>query len=392
MDWKKNSGGAFLMIVTLRPYQERCRKALYALVRNGQIKMGSSGIIKCPAGGGKTIIGAAALADLAAQLTEPKTGFWIANTNDQLDQAQEALDLFPIIKERIKLTVCCYASMPDCTGAAVIVLDECHHIASPENRKILQYTPAKTLVWGFTATPHRADEFAADVFTLIGPIIETVQREELVDAGNLAKGRVIFHSPNHSKEIVDTVEKLAIPLFGKWNRYFQMSRQEYENNVKFRLAQELGVFKNDKRNAEILRIAGQHSKDSMLILVGSIEHGDNLKAGIPDSLVAHSKMGGKNRRIAMERFRAGELKCLIATSLADEGLDLPIASVLILAAGGRSAAKAEQRTGRVLRAWGDKTHGIIHDFTDDHHYFLNAQARARAKLYKSLGYEIEMEK
>ena len=369
-------------MITLRPYQERCRKAL----------KGQSGITKVPAGGGKTLIAAAALADLAEQLTEPKLGWWIANTNEQCEQAHAALDKFPIIKQRIKMTVCCYASVPDCTGAAVIVLDECHHIASPEYRKILQFTPAKTLVWGLSATPYRADEFADDVFKLIGPILETVERHELVDAGNLAKGRVIFHSPNGEKEIVEEVNRLAAPVFGRWNRYYQMSQQEYENSVKWRFAQELGLFKNEKRNNAIIRIAGQHSKDSMLILVGSIEHGDNLKERIPGSLVAHSKMGAKNRRACMERFRAGELKCLIATSLADEGLDLPIASVLILAAGGRSAAKAEQRTGRVLRAWGDKTHGTIHDFTDLHHFFLSAQARARAKLYKSLGYEIEVEK
>ena len=377
-------------MITLRPYQERCRKALYAMVRNSQIKMGSSGIIKCPAGGGKTLIGAAALADLAAQLTEPKIGFWIANTNEQCEQAHAALDKFPIIKQRIKMTVCCYASMPDCTGATVIVLDECHHIASPEYRKILQFTPAKAIVWGFSATPHRADEFDSDVFTLIGPILETVQRDELVEAGNLAKGRVIFHDLHQRQEINQMVNDLARPIKARWNPRYSMSQSEYERMVVWKLAQEHGIFKNEKRNNEIIRIAGEHVNDSMLILVGAKEHGDLLCAKIHGSLVAHSKMGTKNRRLAMQRFRAGELKCMIATSLADEGLDLPMASVLILAAGGRSAAKAEQRTGRVLRAWEDKTHGTIHDFIDRHQMMLFYQAQARAKLYKSLGYEIEM--
>ena len=92
--------------------------------------------------------------------------------------------------------------------------------------------------------------------------------------------------------------------------------------------------------------------------------------------------------VAVAAFRAGGLKVLIATSLADEGLDVPRASVLILACAGRSAGKVEQRTGRVLRSFAGKDCGIIHDFTDTQHFMLHSQSKARMKLYQRLGYEI----
>jgi superfamily II DNA or RNA helicase len=107
-----------------------------------------------------------------------------------------------------------------------------------------------------------------------------------------------------------------------------------------------------------------------------------------------SKMGAKKRREAIAAFGSGECRCMIATSLADEGLDVPRANVLIQVSAGRSAAKAEQRTGRVLRAFHDahtgkeKKEGIIHDFSDLHHYFLAAQSRRRIAVYRSLGYQI----
>jgi superfamily II DNA or RNA helicase len=80
---------------------------------------------------------------------------------------------------------------------------------------------------------------------------------------------------------------------------------------------------------------------------------------------------------------------MIATSLADEGLDVPRAAVLILAAGGRSASKIEQRTGRVMRPHESKEIGTIHDFADEGASFAHAQFKARMKIYKKLGYTIE---
>ncbi len=367
-------------MVTLRAYQQRARVAL----------RGKSGIIACPAGGGKTFIAAAALADFCESVYEKAAGFWIANTQEQVEQARAAIAHFPIIAQRLNLTVCCYASVPNCTEAVVIVLDECHHIASPEYRKCLDGVGIEVLVWGFYATPYRADELRSDVFRLIGPILETIFREELIQAGNLAKARVRFHSPNSVGEITRIVDDEAKPLIAQRLRQWRfVPEADIRKRTIWQLVQKYGIFENTKRNLEIVVTANSHMSDSMLILIGSIEHGELIQSSVVNSVVAHSKMGAKKRRDAMADFRNGDLKCMIATSLADEGLDLPRANVLIMAAGGRSKSKTEQRTGRVLRTWGEKTHGMIHDFTDLHHYFLTAQSKARRSIYQQLGYEIE---
>ena len=81
---------------------------------------------------------------------------------------------------------------------------------------------------------------------------------------------------------------------------------------------------------------------------------------------------------------------LFSSSLADEGLDVPRASVLVLAAGGRSAGKLEQRAGRVLRPFEGKSAGVVHDFLDRGCLFGHAQARARTKVYEKLGYHPEV--
>lgn len=169
----------------------------------------------------------------------------------------------------------------------------------------------------------------------------------------------------------------------------EAAQKELLSRACWQACQQIGIIDNAARNGAIAdhANAARNDGDSVLVLVGSIEHGKALCEWIPGSIVLHSKMGAAKRREGMAMFRDGRLKVAIATSLADEGLDVPRANVLILAAAGRSAAKAEQRTGRVLRAWGEKTHGTIYDFWDVQHGLLLNQARARAKVYAGLNYE-----
>lgn len=419
----------------LRDYQEAAVTTLLGAVR---------GIIKAPAGSGKTIIGAAA----AFRLRRPASFklLWLANTTEQCDQARAALKAvgFP----GVQADVMCYQSGQSASGYDLVILDEAHHIASPEFRKCLDGFVG--IRWGLSATPDRADHLKDDVYQLIGPIVYTIEREGLVADGRLASAKVYFHAPNDEEEFVSAIETDAEARAEKMQKYLahtalEMQRKSVEqvtrllgtetyrkailiaeaydydvegsvsglraacgneehtalirqwllgaakiellSRARWQACQEQGVFQNRLRNANIVRLAHRHKEDSVLILVGSIEHGNYLKEGIPDSLVIFSKMGAKKRREAMAAFKDGSLKCAIATSLADEGLDVPRANVLILAAAGRSAAKAEQRTGRVLRSWSDKTHGTIHDFWDRQHPLLLNQSRARAKVYAGLQYE-----
>jgi superfamily II DNA or RNA helicase len=123
----------------------------------------------------------------------------------------------------------------------------------------------------------------------------------------------------------------------------------------------------------------------VLCLVATIEQGKQI-ANVSSGQLLHS--GTKKRRQIIDDFRAGKIKALICTSLADEGLDVPISSVLVMACGGRSSGKTEQRTGRVLRPHSGKESGIVVDFTDSHHPMLAAQSWARKKTYSKLNYKI----
>ena len=369
--------------MTLRDYQCPAVRALVQARR---------GIVKAPAGSGKTIVGAAALCQWSIPRAKlwgrrPKVA-WVANTLEQIDQAKAAIERFPAIAQSAEVTTACYASGIALAQFDLVICDECHHAAAPEARTMLEGHEGAR--WGLSATPERADDLKESVFALIGPIIHEVPRESLVTAGQLAKAKVTIHQPNQKNELDGAIMAQAMPVFHeRMRRYGRfVSHDEQRNRCIWQAALELGIIANAKRNAKIIDLATKHAQEATLIIIGNIEHGEALSSRIAGSQVVHSKMGAKRRRLALAAFAERQLPCAIATSLADEGLDLPMANVLILAAAGRSAAKAEQRTGRVLRAYQDKTHGQIHDFMDVGHYFLLAQSNRRIALYRSLGYEV----
>jgi superfamily II DNA or RNA helicase len=66
-----------------------------------------------------------------------------------------------------------------------------------------------------------------------------------------------------------------------------------------------------------------------------------------------------------------------------------MANVLVLVSGGRSKAKVEQRTGRVLRRFAGKRGAVIYDFEDLQHPLMAKHSRLRQELYRELGYATE---
>jgi superfamily II DNA or RNA helicase len=427
-------------MITLRPDQQAAVDVIVGVRR---------GIIKAPAGAGKTIIAAAALDRYVGHRRHAPRVLWLGHTTEQCAQGVVACEEFGLVPGPFKVGKCkidfkCYQAEVTGFGYDVVICDECHHIAAPEFRKIVEGFVGGT-IWGFSATPERQDDLADDVYALVGPIVHTVERAGLVETGKLLAAQVYFHAPNRRGEFDEAIEADAEKGFQKMKYSLgsvaaQISKQpieavarrvgawkeisaiaarkgidtdapmfrlphddnyrgmlrvaatiELKSRARWHACQTRGIFENDRRNIKIFSLMVEHQKESVLVLVGSIEHGKLLQKAMTNgglnSVVVYSKMGAKKRRQAIADFRSGALKCAIATSLADEGLDVPRANVLILACAGRSEGKVEQRSGRVLRAFADQTHGVVHDFWDHQHPLLMNQSRARARVYAEMKYE-----
>ena len=312
--------------MTLRDYQEEAV---------GFLTFRTRGFIQAPAGSGKTIIGAAALAQRA--ISGDKV-YWLANTREQCDQGIAAIQSMPGA-QGVDFEVCCYAAMPDLSDADFVVIDECHHFPSETLQRIISRTPEGCHLWGLSATPFCEDRERNEIIRETFKEFFTIERGRVEASGHLIKGKVFIHDVDQLGQFDPEINKaVEVEVAKRCRRFFTVPRFEHERRAKYQITQEF-IQRNEARNSLACWLANSEAEkgESVLCLVFSITHGEKLAERIPGAAVVHSKLGAKVRRGLIEGLRDGSRKVLIATSLFDEGVDVPRASRLILVAGGRAA-------------------------------------------------------
>ena len=123
--------------------------------------------------------------------------------------------------------------------------------------------------------------------------------------------------------------------------------------------------------------------DNIVTMLNSIE---NIN---PDRFIGQSGKGkrkGMTQKQQLEqlrRFRAGEINVLVATSVGEEGLDVPAAELVILYEPVPSAIRAIQRRGRTARQQAGTVHTLIAEGTRDE-YVNSAAEKREQRMYRLL--------
>lgn len=377
---------------------------------------------------------------------------WLCNTIEQKQQAIAALQSVEC-SVPVDILVECYAAQPDLSQMDIVIVDECHHVPAETLGKLLSNVKPDAILYGFTATPEHSDPLRNAAVAAMFKEFFFIDRARVEASGHLIKGQTFFIDCDVPGQFDDQI-KLQTDIevdqrcskFPRISdpRYFQLRvrwksavnelvrlkgaafvkamkagtynephppdteallaatceaydamtnfvRDFHRRRAQWQITQEV-MQANATRNAAAACYANSQASagESVLVLVASIEHGLKLCEVMPGAVCVHSKLPKKLRAEYIESLRSGMRKILVATSLADEGLDVPRASRLILVAGGRSAGKLEQRAGRVLRPFAGKNGGVIYDFLDRGATFAHAQAKARMRVYETLGYSPEI--
>jgi superfamily II DNA or RNA helicase len=338
----------------------------------------SDGLIIAPAGSGKTWIAASIIKHFQRSLGGARFG-WLAPTRETCQQARTSIRVAGVPDEIVDVR-CPYESV-DFSNKNLLIVDEAKHSPAAGWRRIIE--SCKGFRYGFDATPWGDDpERNAVTRTLFRNRQYEIKRSDIGDS--LADAYLEISDAtdlNIQQKIDDNIER----LFTTRRRYMRISDDELKRMCAWESLVEIGICENRERNDYAINYALGHLDMQTLILIPRITLGEDYEKRIPNSLLVHSKIAKKQRKAAMEEFKAGNLRTMIATSLADEGLDLPNVELLIMVSGGRSSQKTIQRASRALRKTDSKNCATIVDFSDKFHPIGAYHAKKRMACYRELG-------
>ena len=251
--------------------------------------------------------------------------------------------------------------------AGLIIVDEVQHVPARTVSEVIKNSPW-SLRLGLSATPWRDDGKDIMIYALIGEVVpRRITSSELISKGYLVPVKIIMVK---RKAKIEGVDEGVVGA----KRYVAIKNK---------------IFYDNKRNEEIAELVKAAPKP-VLILVKEIKHAEELNKKLKEVGLSSAVLTGKepsSRREAVLRLVAeGKLDAVVATTLADEGLDLPPLRTLVLAAGGRSQTRTLQRVGRVTRPYPGKEVGLVIDIWDDDREaggVFYRQGLARKELYSS---------
>lgn len=249
--------------------------------------------------------------------------------------------------------------------AKVVIQDEVHHAPCNSIQEILKCCKNATWRIGLSATDWREDGGDLAIEASFGPRIVDISLSDLVPHGFIVPAKITMH----------TMHTPPIQLLKKdKDNWHAIYKHYYTNNQEFH-------WQILQQNQEWYD-QGKH----ILTLVKSVQQGHKLeklhnKAGIK-TLFLSGKNDDMQREKGFKAIEEGRIRHLIGTSIADEGLDLPILDCLNLAGGGKSTVSLYQRIGRVVRAMPGKTHAEVVDYHPREHYILSRHSKIREFTYK----------
>lgn len=331
----------------------------------------TQGTVVIPCGGGKTRVGMGAIARLRTPTlilvhTLDLAEQWVGELREKLGVEAGLVGageerLAPVTVAVIQALVRWDPSKLDefLSTFGLMILDEAHHVAACTFNCVVDRCPARYRL-GLTATPEREDGLTPLLELFLGGQLVSVTHEELVAAG-----------------------VLTVPEIRSIETEFTYPYSAAEDYAPMLAA----VAADEERNCLIVNsvVTEALAGHSCMVLSGRIEHCELLAAAIAKRGIGAAVLTGQvkraRRKELLDQARAGNLPVLVATSLADEGLDLPRLSRVFLAYPSRARGRTTQRLGRLMRPHPDKRDAVLFDFVDRRVPILRRHHLERRRLY-----------
>ena len=318
---------------SLRPYQREAVESFWH---------GGSGVVVLPCGAGKTIVGAAAMAQAASTTLILVTNTvsarqWKEELVRRTSLTEDEIGAYSGTRKEIRpVTIATYQVMTtrrkgayshlelfDAKDWGLVVYDEVHLLPAPIFRMTADLQARRRL--GLTATLVREDGREGDVFSLIGPKRFDAPWKEIEAQG--------FISPAACFEV-----RIDLP---------QSERLSYAaapDDERYRMAATAPA-----KLSVVQQLVAMHPGERILVIGQYLDQIDELAEALQAPKLTGATPVDERERL-YQAFRVGEENLLVVSKVAHFSIDLPEASVAIQVSGSYGSRQEEaQRLGRLLR-------------------------------------------
>ncbi|MFL6077406.1 MAG: DNA repair helicase XPB [Mycobacteriales bacterium] len=321
----------------LRGYQRSAVQGFWA---------GGSGVVVLPCGAGKTLVGAAAMAEAKATtlilVTNTVAGRqWRHELLRRTSLTDEEIGEYSGERKQIRpVTIATYQVMTtrrkgeyrnlelfDARDWGLIIYDEVHLLPAPIFRLTADLQSRRRL--GLTATLIREDGREGDVFSLIGPKRYDAPWKDIESQGWIA--------PADCTEVRVTLTDAE-----------RMAYATAEDAERYRLCATART-----KHPVVRSLVDRHPDEQVLVIGAYLDQLDQLGEALGAPVIQGSTTNKERERL-YDAFRAGEIRVLVVSKVANFSIDLPEAAVAVQVSGTFGSRQEEaQRLGRILRPKAD---------------------------------------
>jgi DNA excision repair protein ERCC-3 len=311
-----------------------------------KFELGGSGVVVLPCGAGKTLVGAAAMAEIktntlilvtntvsARQWRDELLSRTSLREQDIAEYSGSTKDIGPVTIATYQILTTkrkgefAHLELLNARDWGLIIYDEVHLLPAPIFKMTADLQARRRL--GLTATLVREDGRESDVFSLIGPKRFDAPWKDIEAQGYIA--------PASCYEV-----RVSLP---------DEVRMDYaiaDQDARFRIAATA-----DAKMPIIKALLRKHKGEPTLIIGQYLDQIEEVSQGLGlPKLTGETPVDEREQLFA--KFRRGELTALVVSKVANFSIDLPEASVAIQISGAFGSRQEEaQRLGRLLRPKAD---------------------------------------
>ncbi len=317
----------------LRSYQHEAVQSFWA---------GGSGVVVLPCGSGKTLVGAAAMAEASAitliLVTNTVAGRqWKRELVARTSLTAEEIGEYSGDRKEIRpVTIATYQILTTRRGGVfghldllgvrdwgLIIYDEVHLLPAPIFRFTADLQARRRL--GLTATLVREDGREGDVFSLIGPKRYDAPWKDIESQGWIAPAECI---------------EIRVTLTDDERMAYAVAEPDERYRVAATARTKLPV---------VRAVLNRHRDDQVLVIGGYLDQLHELSQFL-DAPIVQGSTTNKERERLFDAFRTGAIPTLVISRVGNFSIDLPEAAVAIQVSGTFGSRQEEaQRLGRILR-------------------------------------------